>query len=201
MATDHRIVLMILSVAGLIACGSDGSTSSTSGVAVVGSTTSLASATEPATSFRSALYGYTVDSPDWHGRPATEAWGGPGSPGNLDPTADTLLGPDGRQAYVLSTPTTMTLDEFAATNRAAAHANVAYPCPAAPEATGPTAVGGEPAIIDEIHCPDAAGDFVLTAYVIHSGRAYEVFTFDQPGHEAAMRAWFSQFLNTIAFVE
>jgi hypothetical protein len=199
MATHRRIVLMIMSVAGLVACGSDGSTSSPSAVSVVATTRPPTTTTELATPFHSDLYGYTVDSPDWHGRPATEAWGGLDSSGNLDTTADTLLGPDGRQAYVLATPTTMTVDEWAAASRAAAHANTAYPCPAGPSATAPTTVGGEPAILDEIYCPDATGDFALTAYLVHSGHAYDVLTFDEPGHEAAMRTWFGELLNTIAF--
>ena len=196
MVAHRQSILLLISVAALAACGSDSSTSNTSAVSVPATTPTT---TGPATPFHSDVYGYTVDSLDWQGRPATQAWDGTGSPGNGDPTVDTLNGPEGRQAYVLAAPTTATLDEYAAASRAAAHASTDHPCPAAPEATSSTTVAGEAAILDEIHCPDAAGVFALSVYVVHSGLAYTVFTFDQPGNEAAMRTWFSELLNTIAF--
>ena len=89
-------------------------------------------------------------------------------------------GPEGRQSYVLAASTTLTLDAYASASRAAAHTSTDHPCPAAPEASATTTVAGEPAILDEIHCPDATGVFALSAYFVHSGRAYTVFTFDQP---------------------
>ena len=63
----------------------------------------------------------------------------------------------------------------------------------------PTTISGEPAILDEIHCPDPAGVFALSSTVIHAGMVYAFFTFDQPGKEAEMRIWFASLLQTISF--
>ena len=62
-----------------------------------------------------------------------------------------------------------TLGKFAAASRAV-NAK-AHPCPEKPEMTGPTTIGGEPAILDGMHCPPGTGVFALTAFVVHAGRA------------------------------
>ena len=210
---DHRrrprrrplaaLPLVTASLVVLAACGSDGQTAEPSSATVVeatvATTTTPAITEVPAEPFRSALYGYVVTSLDWTGRSATIAWDGTGSPGDLDPTVDALIGPQGHPVWAMAASTTATLDESVASARAAAHASTDHPCPAEPEATRPTTVSGEPAIVDEIHCPDPAGVFALSAYVIHAGQAYTFFTFDQPGKESEMRAWFGSLLQTISF--
>ena len=147
----------------------------------------------PTGPFRSPLYGYVVTSLDWTGRPATVAWDGTGSPGDRDTLVDTLYGPETEQAYAFGGPTTATLDEFVAASRAANAAERS--CPEVPTATRRITVAGEPAIVDELDC----GVFALSAAVIHAGRAYAFFTFDQPGKEAEMRAWFDSLLQAVAF--
>lgn len=147
----------------------------------------------PAEPFHSALYQYMVTSLDWRGRSASTAWDGTGSPGNGDPTVDFLYGPNNVQAYAFGGPTTLTLDEFVAAGRAANA--VAHSCPVVPDSTASITVGGESAIVDEIDC----GVFAISGTVIHAGRVYAFFTFDQPGKEDEMRAWFGSLLQSIAF--
>ena len=201
------VALPVLTVSAVVlaACGSSSSTSKPSSVTVTTVVPTTSAATTPSTTvapngpYRSALYGYVVTSLDWTGRSATIAWDGTGSPGDEDPTVDALLGPQGHAVYAMAAPTTATLDEAVASARAAAHASLYHPCPAAPEATRPTTISGEPAILDEIHCPDPAGVFALSSTVIHAGMVYAFFTFDQPGKEAEMRIWFASLLQTISF--
>jgi hypothetical protein len=121
------------------------------------------------------------------------AWDGTGSPGDRDTLVDTLYGPDRQQAYAYAGSTTVTLDEFVAASRAANTAERG--CPEVPTATRRITVAGEPAIVDELDC----GVFALSAAVIHAGRAYVFFTFNQPGKEDEMRAWFGALLQAIAF--
>ena len=147
----------------------------------------------PAGPFRSPLYGYVLTSLDWTGVAATVAWDGKGSPGNGDALVDVLNGPETEQAYAFGGPTTATLDEFVAASRAANAAERS--CPEVPAATRRITVAGEPAIVDEVDC----GVFALSATVLHAGRAYAFFTFDQPGKEAEMRAWFDSLLQAVAF--
>ena len=163
-------------------------------------TTSAAPA-EPSTavaaadSYRSELYGYVVESPDWSGRSASIAWDGKGSPGSGDPTVDILHASDTKQAYAFAGPTTATLDEFVAASREANAA--ARSCPVTPAETHSVTVADEPAILDEMVC----GVFALSATVIHAGDVYVFFTYDQPGKEAEMRAWFGELLQAVAFDE
>ena len=182
------------------ACGSSSSTSQpssttlTTAVVTTAATTTTTSTTVPPTEpFRSTLYGYVVTSLDWTGTSATTAWDGTGSPGNGDPTVDILEGPTGQQAYAFGGPTTATLDEFVAASRAANAAQRG--CPEVPAATAEIAVGGEPGILDEVDC----GVFALSATVVHDGRVSAFFTFDQPGKEAEMRAWFGSLLRAVTF--
>ena len=200
----RRIVLGALSIVAsttslLAGCGSS-STTTASTATVAAPVQTLPIATTPPTTtvapagpFRSDLYGYRVTSPDWTGKSATTAWDGTGSPGNGDPTVDFLYGPDNQQAYAFGGPTTATLDEFVAASRAANHA--ARSCPEVPAATASVTIDGETAIVDEVNC----GVFALSATVIHAGRVDAFFTFDQPGKEAEMRAWFGSLIQAVAF--
>jgi hypothetical protein len=147
--------------------------------------------------FVSKLYHYALKPPDWIGTSAQTAWDGTGSPGDGDPTVDYLVGPDSHRAFAYGEPTKATLKEFVATSRAASAA--LRQCPVKPEKTGTTTIGDEPAVLDQTHCPPGNGVFALTAYVIHAGRADVFFTYDQPGKEAAMRAWFGSLLKTVSF--
>ena len=96
------IALLALSTAAvgvLAACGGNDST---------GSTTTSSAAPPPTTtttqqSFVSDLYGYSVES--WTGTSAQTAWDGTGSPGDGDPTVDSLSGPELQRAFAYAGPT------------------------------------------------------------------------------------------------
>jgi hypothetical protein len=193
------LAVLTTGAAVLVGCGSKDATTESSSVTIAAVDAKSAETAQPSTTvasvgpFRSALYDYVVTSPDWTGKSATTAWDGTGSPGNGDPTVDFLYGPNNQQAYAFGGPTTATLEEFVAASRAANAA--ARSCPETPAATASVTVGGEPAILDEVDC----GVFALSATVIHAGRVYAFFTFDQPGKEAEMRAWFASLLRAVTF--
>ena len=182
------IALVALSSAavGVVAgCGGNKATDSTS------TSPAAAPSTTTKQSFVSDLYGYSVDS--WTGTSAETAWDGTGSPGDGDPTVDTLSGPESQRAFAFAGPTKATLKSFVAKGR---RANAQQRgCPAKPEKTEATTIDGEPAIIDELHC----GVFALSASTIHDGKVYVFFTYDQPGQEAAMRAWFRSLVKGVSF--
>jgi hypothetical protein len=206
---QRRILAVVFTASAVVAgCGSSTATSEpsttkpTTAATAVSTTTAVATtpaATTPSTTaaptgpFRSPLYGYVVTSLDWTARPATVAWDGTGSPGSADALVDVLRGPERQQVYAFGGPTTVTLDEFVAASRAANAAERS--CPEVPAATRRITMAGEPAIVDEVDC----GVFALSATVIHAGRVYAFFTFDQPGKEAEMRAWFDSLLQAVAF--
>jgi hypothetical protein len=193
-----RLLAVLLASAGVLpACGGSSGSSSSVTTATAGPTTSAAAATTTAApagqAFTSKLYHYALNSPDWIGTSAQTAWDGTGAPGDGDVTVDSLVGPDSQRAFAFGEPTRATLKKFVAQARTTNH-NVRPACPAKPEKTGRTTIDAEPAIVDELHC----GVFALSAYVIHAGRVYAFFTYDQPGNEAAMRAWFSSLLKTVS---
>lgn len=197
----------------LAACGSSSSASEPSSVTVttVVSTTSATtrpSAVVPTTHatttaaptgpFQSDFYGYVVNAPHWLGTSATVAWDGTGGPGNDEPVVDLLDGPGLQQAFAFGVPTTATLDEYVAAQRAVKEPD--HPCPEGPEATSSIVIGGEPAVLDEMHCPpDGSGVFVLAAFVLHDGRAHNFVTFARTGSEVEMRVWFASLLQSITF--
>jgi hypothetical protein len=198
------VILALLIVGVLTACGgSDPSSVPSSVTAATGGPTTPAGGTTPATTappagpFISTIYGYAVRSPDWTGTMATTAWDGTSALGDGDPEVDLLVGPDGQRVFAYGGPTKAGLRKFTAVSRAA-NAK-AHPCPKKPEKTGSTTIGGEPAILDEMHCPPGTGVFALTAFVIHAGHVYVFGTYEQPGHEAVMRAWFDSFLRDVSF--
>jgi len=198
-----RLLALVLATAGaLTACGGGNSTSaaSSSVITTTASTPSVATSTPATTTsataaegFVSKLYHYSLKSPDWTGTSAQTAWDGKGSPGDGDPTVDSLVGPESARAFVYAGPTKTTLKRFVAKARAT-NAKVRA-CPAKPEKTESTTIDGEPAILDELHC----GVFALSADAIHAGWIYVFFTYDQPGKEAAMRKWFRSLLETVSF--
>ena len=145
--------------------------------------------------FVSDLYGYSVDS--WIGTSAQTAWDGTGSPGDGDPTVDSLSGPESQQAYGFGEPTKDKLKKYVAKFRVT-DSNV-HPCPVKPEARTRTTIAGEPAIVDEEHCPAGGGPFVLQAFTTHAGHVYVFFTYDQPGKEAEMREWFRSLVKDVSF--
>jgi hypothetical protein len=127
-------------------------------------------------------------------------WDGTGSPGDGDPTVDTLVGPEGQRAFAFGTPSDAGLQPFVTRFRKAS-AKV-HPCPVKPERTERTTVGGEPAIVDEMHCPASGGPFVTTAFMLHARHAYVVFTYTVitgPEAEAFTRSWFASLLEDISF--
>ena len=181
-----RVAALLLAAAGVVAACSDDSSSS-----AVTTTTATSSALTTATTtatpsnggvFVSTTYGYTIRSPLWSGLGANASWDGTGSPGSADPTVDRLYTPDNRLVFAYGGPTDASLPEFVADSRSTAAA--ARDCPVKPEATRRVTISGEPGVVDETHCN---GVFALSAFVVHAGRAVVFFTFDQPGHEAAMR--------------
>jgi hypothetical protein len=181
------LALFTAAVGVLAACG---------GTDATGSTTTSSAAVPPTTtasqqSFVSDLYGYSVDS--WTGTSAQTAWDGSGSPGDGDPTVDTLSGPELQRAFAYAGPTNDTLKRFVAQGRKT-NAQLRG-CPSKPEKTEKTTIDGEPAIIDELHC----GVFALSASTIHDGQVYVFFTYDQPGKEAEMRDWFRTLVGAVSF--
>jgi hypothetical protein len=172
----------------LAACGGNDATGSTTTASAAASPTTTEKAEQ---SFVSDLYGYSVDS--WTGTPAQEAWDGTGSPGDGDPTVDSLVGPEGQRAIAYAGPTKLTLKKFVAKARKTNAEQRA--CPAKPEKTETTTIGGERAILDELHC----GVFAISADAVHKGQVYVFFTYDQPGKEAEMREWFGSLLQAVSF--
>jgi hypothetical protein len=174
----------------LAACGGSDSTGST--------TTSKAASPATSTvkqSFVSDLYGYSVDS--WTGTAAQTAWDGTGSPGDGDPTVDSLSGQELQRAFGFAETTKDTLKKFVAKFRVTD--SKVHPCPVEPEASTRTTISGEPAIVFEEHCPAGSGPFVLQAFATHAGQVYVFFTYDQPGEEAEMRKWFGSLLQAVSF--
>jgi hypothetical protein len=183
------MTLFTAAVGVLAACGGNEATDSTS-------TSSAAAPPTPTTttaqqSFVSDLYRYSVDS--WTGTSAQTAWDGTGSPGDGDPTVDSLSGPELQRAFAFAGPTKATLKQFVAKGRKT-NAQLRG-CPEKPEKTESTTIDGERAIIDELHC----GVFALSASTIHDGQVYVFFTYDQPGKEAEMRDWFGSLLQAVSF--
>ena len=170
----------------LAACGSGSSTSEPSSVTATTVVPTTSATTTPSTTvapngpYRSALYGYVVTSLDWKGNSATIAWDGTGGPGNDEPDVDLLFGPDPQQAFAFGVATTATLDEYVAAQHAVKEPD--HPCPESPEATASITIAGEPAVLDEMHCPsDGSGVFVLAAFVVHDGRANNFVTYARSG--------------------
>jgi hypothetical protein len=191
---SRRFPVLLVSVGLLAACGGSPSSTATSSA----STTPVTTA--PVDSFVSAHYDYTVTSTEWTGTDATRAWDGAGAPGDGSPTVDTLEGPDGVRAWALAVPTEATLQEYVDEFRKAN--SKVHMCPLKPEKTKPTTIGGEPAILEETHCPAQVGVFSITATVIHNGTASTFFTYTLvPGSEAETftRSWFEGLLPLISF--
>ena len=185
------MTLFTAAVGVLAACGGNEATDSTStSSAAVPPTTTTAQQ-----SFVSDLYGYSVDS--WTGTSAQTAWDGTGSPGDGDPTVDSLSGPELQRAFGFAEPTKDTLKKFVAKFRVAD--SKVHPCPVKPEASTRTTIAGEPAILFEEHCPAGGGPFVLQALTTPAGQVYVFFTYDQPGKEAEMRDWFGSLLQAVSF--
>jgi hypothetical protein len=204
MSALSRLAVLFTSAAVLAACAASSTTPGLSSLepsATVVASASVAAPTPTATPasskgpFRSAFYGYVINSPDWSGTGAATKWDGTGSPGDGDPHVDFLLGPGLLVAFGLGEVTTGTLDDFVAAFRAT-NATV-HPCPTAPETTQSTTVGGAPATLDTTHCP-AGGEFVITAYVVKAGRAYIFFMHNGAEQEAAVRATFGTLLNAVS---
>ena len=207
----RRLTAVLCATVGLLgACGGGGPASTTaattgpstsSGATTSGATTTggaTAPPTPAAEPFVSTNYGYTITSPEWTGTDATEVWDGTGAPGDGDPFVDTLVGPEGVRAFALAEPTDATLEEYVAASRKA-NAKV-HPCPAKPENTSQTTVGGEPATLDETHCPAKVGPYAISAIVVHAGTAYSFFTYSTaPGSEGFTRGWFTDLLPLISF--
>ena len=157
------LALFIVAVGAPTACGGNDAT---------GSTATSSAAAPPATttttqqSFVSDLYGYSVDS--CTETPAQTAWDGSGSPGDGDPTVDSLSGPELQRAFGFAEATEDTLKEFVARFRVTD--SKVHPCPVKPEASTRTTISGEPAIVFEEHCPAGSGPFVLQASRLTPGR-------------------------------
>jgi hypothetical protein len=191
-----RLTAILLAALGALAACAEDSPSS-----AAPTTTTMSSSLTPTTSsseatFVSTLYGYTIESAPWSGLPASAAWDGTGSPGSADPTVDRLYTADNKLAFAYGGPSDAGLSDFVAESRSTAAA--ARGCAVKPEATRRVTISHEPGIIDETHCN---GVFALSAFVVHNGRVLVVFTFDQPGHEAAMRDWFGSLARHVAFDE
>ena len=176
-------------------CGGDDSTS----VGTDAHDSPSASSSSPDARFVSETYGYSVESVDWYGLQANERWDGTGSPSFTDPVVDRLASERGdHTAFVYAAPTTLPLDEW--TRQARARGRNVRQCPTTLDATNNTVIGGEPAILDQTHCPPGPkGAYVLVAYAIHGGRGYVFFTFDTRTPERSTRRGFTAFLRKVAF--
>ena len=196
---SRRLWPTLLVVFLLAACG-NGSSSAEASSTTRELSPSVA-ATSPTASpgpFSSAHYGYVVTSDAWTGMDASKAWDGTGSPGDTDPTVDTLEDPEGHAAFAFGEATDTPLQKFADAFRRT-NATV-HPCPAEPERTESITIGHERAILDEMYCPKSGGPFVLTAFAIHAGHAHVFFTYtNAAGNEAPTRSWFGSLLEEIAF--
>jgi hypothetical protein len=189
--------LLLASLGVLTACGGDASPRSPSLTASTSAPTPVAPSSGGL--FVSTTYHYTITSRAWSGLQANQAWDGAGAPGSADPTVDRLYAGDGDDAhtvFVYGGPTSTTLRELVSNSRSVGAA--ARGCSAKPEATALITVSGERAVLDETHCN---GVFALNAYVVSAGRGRVFFTFDQPGHESAMRAWFGSLLEHVSFAD
>jgi len=189
----------ILVVFLLAACGDGSSTSRVSSTTeAVPSGVGTPSPTVSPGPFASAHYGYVVTSNEWTGADASKVWDGSGSPGDTDPTVDTLEDPEGHAAFAFGESTDTTLRRYATAFRRT-NATV-HPCPVQPDRTGSITIGHERAILDEMYCPRSGGPFVLTAFVIHSGQVHVFFTYtNEAGNEAPTRSWFGSLLREISF--
>ncbi len=191
------LMALLTAVGGVLAgCGGNEATDSTSTASAAAPPMTTAETTTTAQqSFVSDLYGYSVDS--WTGTSAQTAWDGSGSPGDGDPTVDSLSGPELQRAFGFAEPTKVTLKKFVAKFRVTD--SKVHPCAVKPEASTRTTISGEPAIVFEEHCPADGGPFVLQAFTTHAGQVYVFFTYDQPGKEAEMREWFDSLLQAVSF--
>jgi hypothetical protein len=100
--------LVALAAIGVLnACGGNDATRSTATTSTAAPPTTTTTAEQ---SFESDLYGYSVDS--WTGTSAQTAWDGTGSPGDGDPTVDSLSGPELQRAFAYAGPTKATLKAF-----------------------------------------------------------------------------------------
>jgi hypothetical protein len=217
MSSRRLSAVLFASIGLLAACGGSPSSTPSSVTATTGTTTS-SGATTPATTgpttsssgttspttappgepFVSSHYGYTVASSDWTGTDAAKAWDGTGAPGDGDPFVDTLQGPEGVRAFAVAEPTDATLEEYVAASRKAN--SKGHPCPLEPEKTRSTTVGGEPATLDETHCPARVGPYAINVIVIHDGIAHSFFTYTTvAGGEAFTRNWFEDLIPLISF--
>src|ERR1700752_527720 len=198
LARSIALLALLPAAAGLVAgCGGSQASGSTSASAApspaaTAETTTSSTAGE---SFVSDLYGYSVDS--WTGTSAQTEWDGTGSPGDGDPTVDSLSGPELQRAFGFAEPTNDALKKFVAKFRVAD--SKVHPCPAKAQARSRTTIAGETALVFEEHCPAGSGPFVLQAFTTHAGQVYVFFTYDQPGKEAEMREWFGSLLQAVSF--
>ena len=169
----------------LAACGGSDSTGST--------TTSKAASPATSTvkqSFVSDLYGYSVDS--WTGTAAQTAWDGTGSPGDGDPTVDSLSGPELQRAFGFAETTSDTLKKFVAKCR---KTNSKLPVSVrAGETRTHTIAESRQSSTSPLRC-----GFALQASTTHDGEVYVFFTYDQPGKEAEMRDWFRCARKAVSF--
>lgn len=185
------LIALVAAVGVVAACGEKEVTQTTITSAAATPRTTAAKSQQH---FVSDLYDYSVDS--WTGTSAKTAWDGTGSPGDGDPTVDSLTGPNSEWAFGFARLTKDTLKKFVAKARVAN--SKAHPCPINPEATRYATISGEPAIVDEEHCPGAGGPFVLQAFTKHAGHVYVFFTYAPSGNEPAMRGWFGSLLEAVS---
>jgi hypothetical protein len=95
---------MVMATFLLAACGNASSTSGASPTMGEGPAVGATSPTVSPKPFASAHYGYVVTSEQWTGADASRAWDGTGSPGDTDPTVDTLEDPEGHAAFAFGGP-------------------------------------------------------------------------------------------------
>ena len=132
--------------------------------------------------FRSALYGYSLEVPaGWSIGAAMLRWDGASQPGHLDASVDKFASPSAVSAWAFSGPVTVDLAGFAKELIAWTVRDHGDTCPTTtPESTEPIQVGGEAGMLLSWNC----GILVNEAVTVRDGTGF-VLVIRDPGVEAA----------------
>jgi hypothetical protein len=177
----------------------------TAAVLIAGTTSCAGSEGDPdaapspaASTFASTQYGIELPLPTgWNPVPATEPWDG----GDIDHTAayaDRIFTPGSQELFILGQPTTRDLQPYVDTHTAWLSANRGC---AAPAATSEVVLGGQPARLLEIHCPEGifGPTLVLKAVAVAQGNAVIVTSFTPDGNVKEDSAAFESLVESMTW--
>jgi hypothetical protein len=193
-ALDIRRPLARLGLLALLALGVSCSSSSSTGTSAAPSASTAAAARI----FRSHYYGYTETLPaDWYSvGQARQRWDGTGAPGDADRVVDLFTGPGSLEAWADAAPTKESLAASASAAIRAARAG--HPC-SAPLTDQAITIGGGPARLLGMQCPEGSGFLVEIAVTVHHGTAFVFASQNPTGTTPTDRAAFRKFLAGITF--